>query len=144
MIDYMATDTHGGSASLTYTVLVNRNGVLANAVVGSQGEVKLSGEAGWKHAAKKLSGHFTIQNSAAGQKLNSTAITYLEITANTAEVSGTGSLNGQPGHTFRMVLQDNGHKAPGKVLELHVDDADWPSGTLKSGTISIPLRSYPF
>ncbi len=83
-----------------------------------------------------LKGRVKIRHTGLKQTLDARNITLLLFSGNRATIEGTGELNGEDGHTFRIVVED---RAGGKdaVVQVIVDGVAWPTGDLKQGKFHV-------
>jgi hypothetical protein len=103
----------------------------------SSGKLKLSGAVGYAKRTGKLIGSLKIKNVALRQTIATTRVTSFTIGRTTAEVEADAKLNGKPGHTLRLVVEDNGPGgAADRIVECLVDGAPWSTGIVgRSGDI---------
>lgn len=135
-VTYTATDRRGATATTTVRLLFNRIGVCTDGtVVIGTGGLRFNGDSGWPGPSNRLTGHLKVRHRSGGPTLVSTSITGLTVVGNTATLAGTCRINGRRGHTFRMVVQDNGPTPRDRLQELTVDGTAWGAGPLRSGEI---------
>lgn len=69
------------------------------------------------------SGHLTYQDTAGGELVQSTAITAVVVSGNTAQIFGTATVNGQGSFSFVATVEDNGEPGGG-VDRFQIDVSD--------------------
>jgi hypothetical protein len=114
-------------------ILVGRLGVCADGRTGGGESVTFRGSVGWRRGSDRLIGRMTLRNRGRRATVTAVTITRLTSSGNRATIEGTAKLNGRAGHTFRMVVQDNGRRD--RLESLSVDGQNWPSGDVVKGDV---------
>jgi hypothetical protein len=88
-------------------------------------------------------GHFTFQDHDTGLTLHSVQLRALGLSGSTATVSGTCTVNHEPGHTFRLELTESG-TGKGGFLRLVLDTGYRVDAPLEGGNVTLlPLEVAP-
>jgi hypothetical protein len=84
------------------------------------------------------SGNLTYQDHPQNRTVKSTAITFVTVTGNCAQIGGTATVNGSGAFGFQVRVCDNGE--PGKdsdTFSINMSDGYTAGGTLQGGNIQI-------
>lgn len=105
-------------------------------VTGGKGTFGLTAKA---NSSGTPSGNLTYQDHGTlNRTVKSTAITFVTVTGNCAQIGGTATVNGNPGFGFQVNVCDNGE--PGKdsdTFNIIMSDGYTAGGTLQGGNIQV-------
>lgn len=132
VVTFTVTDPSGATDRVRISINIEDVGTCAEGAVAGTG-VRFKGSVGYPRGSRSLKGHMRIQDRK--RVLVATRITNLSITGNVSTIEGVGKINGIGGHTFRMVVQDNGSGARDRLLSLQIDEGALPAGALRNGDI---------
>lgn len=144
---YTISDGNGGTATANVTVTVDELASTPGKVTGGQANLDENANAGFNvqsNDTSEFKGQLQFSDKSEGIKLHSDSMTALSIdpTGTKAVFKGTATVNGEPGYTFKVVVEDNGE--PGKndsFLIVIKDSTDTTiylrGGNLDKGNIQI-------
>jgi len=95
--------------------------------------------AGFKDGATTPEVHLNYIDHAAGIKVKATSITRYEKgpTINSRRFEGSAQVNGTAGHTYKVVVADNGEPGRSDTFHIELDDGYLAEGTLAGGNIQL-------
>ncbi|MFN3650002.1 MAG: hypothetical protein ACK47B_10510 [Armatimonadota bacterium] len=127
---YTATDASELSVQRLIRLVVNRIGVCFEGEIDGSEPVKIDGFARLRYRGSKIDGGLTAIHKRRKQTLRSTSITRLTINGRVSTVEGTAKINGKRGHTFKLVVTENGPGPKDRLETLVVDGETWGAGRL--------------
>lgn len=87
---------------------------------------------------KGLWGHLNYIDHGNGMHVKGTSITgYTVLNATTRRITGTAEINGQSGHTFVVVVSDNGEPGVNDTFTINLSNGYAAAGTLRGGNIQL-------
>jgi len=135
-----AVDTFGntGTASVTFNVVNTVGKTTAGGWIELVGKKATCGFVSeFVEGAAAPAGNVTYQDHDTGMTVKSIALVAMGIVGNQAWIHGTCEIEGQPGHSFRIHVIDNGEPGDTDVFEFDLETGYHVGGTLGGGNIVI-------
>ena len=104
---------------------------------GAGGRASLGFNAQYQTGQAAPTGHLTFIDHGTGKKVQSTSITSFRVAGRTASFSGTATVNGVPGISFFVEVEDLGEPGSADTFRLVVGDGYGSGGVLLNGNIQV-------